>query len=317
MADTSLTRSGWVLRPIPPEPRSIVELIGAGTIDADLAATVWLLVDGRVPVVVAGDGSGVGKTTLLRALLDFVPPEQRVVELRGVDETFDWLPQASELGCPGVPVRPEGAPVRPESTVIVAPELSDHTPAYTWGEAARIAVRAAALGYGFAATIHGDSLDDVLASLRANPVRLVDDELSRLGVVLVLRRVDRERRRVVAAHYLRPVARDVHGHVQRQGPAVLATWDPAADAFEQFGWGVTPELALRVGMRAGDFEIEQDSRRAFLEDLVRRGIDGVDAVHQAIADYRAGSIAGTTPAAPPASHAGHAGHVHDPSPPLH
>ena len=314
MADTSLTRSGWVLRPIPPEPRSIVELIGAGTIDADLAATVWLLVDGRVPVVVAGDGSGVGKTTLLRALLDFVPPEQRVVELRGVDETFDWLPQASELGWPGVPVRPEGAPVRPESTVIVAPELSDHTPAYTWGEAARIAVRAAALGYGLAATIHGDSLDDVLASLRANPVRLVDDELSRLGVVLVLRRVDRERRRVVAAHYLRPVARDVHGHVQRQGPAVLATWDPAADAFEQFGWGVTPELALRVGMRAGDFEIEQASRRAFLEDLVRRGIDGVDAVHQAIAGYRAVSIAGTTPAAPPASHAGH---VHSPSPPLH
>jgi len=291
VADTSLTRSGWVLRPIPPEPRSIAELIGAGVMDADLAATIWLLLEGRVPVVVAGDGQGVGKSTLLGALLDLLPPDVRVVELRGVNETFEWLPQASELGWPGVPARPVGAPVRAETTVILATELSDHTPAYTWGEAARVAARAAALGYGLAATIHGDSLDDVLSTLRANPVQLTDDELSRLGVVLVLRRVDGDRRRVIAAHYLRPVARDVHGHIQRLGPAVLATWDPAMDRFEQFGWGVAPELAIRVGRRAGDFELERDARRAFLDDLVAGGITEVAAVREAIGRYRAGSAA--------------------------
>ena len=315
MADTSLSRSGWVLRPIPPEPRSIAALIGAGTIDADLAATIWLLVEGRVPLVVAGDGSGVGRTTLLGALLDFLPPDLRVVELRGIDETFEWLPQASELGWPGVPGRPDGTPVRPETTVILATELSDHAPAHTWGDAARIAVRATTLGYGLAATINGDSLDDVLAALRAEPVRVTDDELSRLGVVLVLRPVDLERRRVVAAHYLRPVARDVHGHVQRLGPAVLATWDPTSDTFEQFGWGVTPELAMRVDRLAGDFEIEWDRRRSFLEDLVDRGITGVDAVREAIDRYRAGSDA--APVVHASSPAGHAGHVHHPSHPPH
>lgn len=317
MADTSLTRRGWVPRPIPPEPRSIAELIDAGTIDADLAATIWLLLEGRVPLMVAGDGQGVGKSTLLGALLDFLPPYQRIVELRGVDETFDWLPQASELGWPGVPAVPLGAPARPETTVMLATELSDHTPACTWGDAARVAVRAAALGYGLAATIHGDSLDDVLADLRSAPVHVSDDELSRLGVVLILRLVDRDRRRVVAAHYLRPVARDVHGHVQRLGPAVLATWDPVLDRFEQFGWGVTPELALRVGQRAGDFETELTARRSLLEELVERGNTGVDSVREAIARYHDGSVAAVSdPAAPtqPASAPGtHAGHVHHPS----
>ena len=81
------------------------------------------------------------------------------------------------------------------------------------------------------------------------------------GVVLVLRLADDGRRRVVAAHYVRPVARDLHGHLQRLGPAVLATWDPATDEFEHFGWGVTPELARRIGRHAGDFEIEVDRRR--------------------------------------------------------
>jgi hypothetical protein len=308
LADTSLTRSGWVLRPIPPEPRSITELIRAGTIDADLAATIWLLVEARVPIVVAGDAQGVGKTTLLRALLDVVPTDHRIVELRGIDETFEWLPQASELGWPGVPAAPDGPPVRPENTVLLAAELSDHSPAYTWGESARVAVRAAALGYGLAATIHGDSLDDVLASLGSPPVSLTDDELSRLGVVLVLRRGAGNRRRVVAAHYLRPVARDVHGHVQRLGPAVLATWDPATDSFEQFGWGVTPELAMRVGRRAGDFELEWAARRDFLGDLVARGITGVEAVQAAILGYRSGLVTTSVEPDDPGNHATHAHH---------
>lgn len=287
MADTSPARGRWAFRPIPPEPRSIVELIGTGTLDTELAAQLWLLVEARVPIVVAAEAQGTGKSTLLAALLDFLPPGVRLVELAGETETFDWLPQASELGWPGVARARAGVePVRAETTVLFASELSAHLPACTWGVAARIAVRSASIGYGLAATIHADSLDEVFDALRQPPVRLVDDELSHLGVVLVLRRVDGGRRRIVAAHYVRPIARDVHGHLQRLGPAVLATWDPATDAFEHFGWGVTPELALRVGRRAGDFEIEADRRRDYLDGLVRAAVTKPEAARAAIRDYR-------------------------------
>ena len=209
------------------------------------------------------------------------------MELAGEDETFDWLPQASELGWPG-----DGAPARPTPIRSVPTRRScwpsscpTTLPAYTWGEAARIAVRAASIGYGLAATIHADSLDDVFDALRRPPVRLADDELSHLGVVLVLRRLDDGRRRVVAAHYVRPVARDVHGHLQRLGPAVLATWDPETDAFEHFGWGVTPELARRVGRHAGDFEIEVDRRRELLDRLVATGVTEPQPARDAIRAY--------------------------------
>jgi flagellar protein FlaI len=287
MPDRASAIRRWAMRRLPPEPRSIVELIRDGTLDPELAAQLWLLVGGRVPVVVAADAQGAGKTTLLRSVLDFLPPEIRVIELAGEAETFEWLPQASELGWPGTPrSMTGGVPARPETTVLLAGELSNHLPIYTWGAAARVFVRAASIGYGVAATIHADSLDDVLAELRAAPVRLSDDELSHLGVVLVLRPLEDGRRRIVAAHYLRPVARDVHGHVQRLGPAVLATWDPADDAFEHFGWGVTPELARRVGMRAGDFEVEVERRRTHLEEMVEGGPVETDAVRAAIAGYR-------------------------------
>jgi len=284
--DSSPAPGRWAFRPVPPEPRSVVELIGAGTLDSVLAAQLWLLIEARVPIVVAAEARGVGKSTALLALLDLLPPEVRVVELAGEDETFEWLPQSSELGWPGIAhPSPDADPVRPDTTVLLALELSDHQPAYTWGAAARIAVRAASIGYGLAATIHADSLDEVFDVLRRPPVRLADDELSHLGVVLVLRQLDDGRRRIVAAHYVRPVARDVHGHLQRLGPAVLATWDAETDTFEHFGWGVTPELALRVGRHAGDFEIEVDRRRDFLDRLVATGVTEPRPARAAIHDY--------------------------------
>ena len=289
MADPTSQRAGWTFRPVPPTPRSITDLIQGGTLDAELAATLWVLLEGRVPIIVAAEQGGAGKTTLLHALLDFLPAGVRVRELLGAFETWDWLPQATELGWRGPASATPAATsdIRPDTTVLLAPELSDHLPGYTWGEHARIAIRAASIGYGLAATIHGDSLEDVFDQLRRPPVGADDDELGRLGIVLVLRRVDRPAgaRRVVAAHYIRPVARDEHGHVQRLGPAVLSTWDAATDRLEHFGWGVTPELARRVGRKAGDLELEIDRRRDLLQRLATDGVTDPDATRRAIAAY--------------------------------
>lgn len=307
MAETSPGRGRWAIRHVPPTPRSIIELIRAGTLDAELAALLWVLIEGRVPLIVAAQTQGAGKTTLLDALIAFLPPGVRTMELAGAMETFDWLPQAPELGwrrpqTPGsIAARISGrgpAPVRPDNTVLLIPELSDHLPSYTWGAEARIALRAVAIGYGMAATIHADSLDDVFEQLRRPPVSLGDDELSRLGLVLILRPVGDGLRRVVAAHYIRPTARDEHGHVQRLGPAVLATWDPDHDRFEHFGWGIIPELAVRLDRRPGDLEIDIDRRRDYLAGLAEAGLVEVDAVRAAIDGFRATS---TDPSRVPAT----------------
>lgn len=293
MADTSPTTGGWTLRP--PRPRSIVELISAGTLDAELAGMLWPLVEGRVPLVVAGP-AGTEAAALLDTLLAFVAPGVRVVTLSGRDETFDWLPQATELGwtrpdhprAAGEPVR-RTEPVRPTETVLRIAGPVGESDAPAWGPETRIAVRAASIGFGLAGAIDAGSLDDVFATLRATPVRLDDDELSHLGLVLVLR-AEKPGIRVSAAHYVRPVARDGHGHVQRLGPAVLSTWEGATDAFEHFGWGVIPELARRIGVRAGDFEIDVERRRAWLADLAGAGTIEPDAVAAAIARYREGAL---------------------------
>lgn len=289
MADSSPGRGRRIAGHVPSEPHSIAELIRAGTLDAELAATLWLLVEGHVPVIVAAADREAGAGFLLRALLDFMPAAVRRIELAGEDETFAWLPQASELGWDGrfePPAEGDAGPVRPDTTLLVVAELSDAAPSSTWGPAARLAIRAATIGYGLAATIPADGLDEVLEALGSPSVGASDDGLSRLGVVLVLRRVDDAGPRVVAAHYLRPTARDEHGHVQRLGPAVLATWDAVHDRFEHFGWGITPELAIRVGRRAGDFELEVGRRRTLLAGLATGIPVEPDDIRTAIDAYR-------------------------------
>jgi hypothetical protein len=280
-----------------PPRRSIVELIADGVLDAELVALAWLLVEARVPVVVAGFVQNVGKTTLLEALLDFLPPTARRVDLRGVEEDFAWLPEAARLGWASEPAHvdaggPESGPaipISPATGFLVAAELSTHLPIYTWGPAARILVRAASIGYGVGATIHADRLEEVHEALRSRAVGLTDDELSYLGLVVILRpEPDRHghlRRRVVAAHYERPVGRDEHGHVQRLPPAVLAVRDPGADELEHFAWGVMPELAIRLGRSAGDLERDRAERAALLQALVESGAFDVPTVRSAIAAH--------------------------------
>jgi hypothetical protein len=320
-----------------PPSRSVAQLIADGTLDADVAAIIWLLVEGRVPLVVGAGPRLVGKTTLLNALLDFLPPDIGTRQIRGRAEDFSWLPDPLELGWPGEDVadlvgrlggfgpagdRPgaangrsgalagsmatSGAP--PESTYLMAAELSNHTPWYTWGLRARVLIRALQLGYGLGATIHIDSLEDLFGALMAPPVSLTEDEIRRLGVVLIARRlrvpqggsasmpgVDEEGtiRRVVAAHYLRPVERDGEGHLQRRPPVVLATWDPDHDEFDHFGWGAAPELALRVGRTQAEFERELSLRAAFLREVVDAERTSTPAFRTALATYRGGGSAHT------------------------
>lgn len=279
-----------------PPRRSVVELIASGVLDPDLAALAWILLEARVPVIVGGLQRGAGKTTVLEALLDFLLPTTRRIDLAGAVEDFAWLPEAEALGWPRtVPAGRPAIPVSPGSAFLVAAEISDHLPIYTPGRAARTLVRAASLGYGIGATLHADRLEDVHDQLRARPIGLTDDELSYLGLILIVR-ADRGadgqvRRRVISAHYARPVGRDEHGHTQRLPPAIVAHRDATADRLDHFAWGVMPELAIRLRRKAGDVEREQAERSAILGRLAGAGAIDLETIRAAIAAHRAATRA--------------------------
>lgn len=222
--------------------------------DAELAALVWLAFDAGIPVVAAGEPAG-ARVAVRDAVAALVEARRPMVRLAGAEETFAWMPEAAELGWQA---SARGA-VAGRGAVLVADLLPD-APMPTWGEHARLAIRALTAGYGMAATATGERLEDVLGRLSAAPVGAIDDELTRLGIVLILGLDAVGVTRVLAAHYLRPVARDIHGHIQRLAPAVLATWNGRTGRFDHFAWGIADELAGRAGVKPLAFERDQAAR---------------------------------------------------------
>jgi hypothetical protein len=253
-----------------PDLGPVRRLLAARTLDAELAALLWVLLEARIPLVAVGLRER-GRETLVDGLAGLLSPDSRTVDVTP-DDDFDWLLEAVELGWRrerGVPGsrghREPGAPARERVSsstgVLVARGLADADGIS--GARARIVVRALALGYGLLATLTGEGLDDALNALHDPGVGTDPDERSRLGVVLAVAD-DAGTPRVTAAHYVRPVALDTHGHVQRQPPAILAAWNPERDRWEHFAWGVLPDLAGRLGVRPIELEREQVRRAAIL-----------------------------------------------------
>jgi hypothetical protein len=227
----------------PGDPPSLVGLVARGIVDAELAALLWVLVEARVPVVVAAPAGRAGAGGQLLA---------GIIGSIHADEAVDGL---------------------------AAPLTAAGASSLVRGRRAGGVVEAA-------------SLAEVRSRLGSGPLPLNDDQLTFLGCVLVLGEEGqgaagrRGRLRVTVAHYVRPLARDAHGHSQRLDPAVLAAWDPRLERYEHFAWGVLPEIAARLGRRAGDLEADLHHRRDDLAGLAKAGVTELGEVRRLVAGYR-------------------------------
>ena len=206
-------------------------------------------------------------------------------------ETFDWLPQAPELGwrrrhagaiaATGTPAadppRRHGPPhpgaVRPPAVVHLGRRGAHRHPG-------------CGIGYGLAATIHADSLDEVFDELSAAR-RSASATTSCRGSASCS---SCDRSGTACAASSPPTTSARRARRARPRPATRA------GGARDLGPERRPVRALRLGHHAraraarrstpGDFEVEVDRRRDYLAGLAEAGITDVDAVRAAIDGYR-------------------------------
>ena len=232
-----------------------------------MASILWLLVEKRASIIVAAGPQLAGKTTMLMALLDFAPPRYARVYTRGVDEDFSFLKET-----------------RPSHTYLMVPELSDHTPAYLWGGAARRLFEILGEVYSVAATIHADSPEQVAAMLASHPVGLTGDLLAKLDTVVNLGIVEDDHgitRRVSSVNILDSA---------NSGYVRLARWDAGSDSFSH---NETPEamsaLAFRVSLSPAEASTDLSRRSETLTAWMNRDSITVDAVRRMVTEHYEGS----------------------------
>lgn len=77
--------STFTIRKFKPDPLTIVDLLKYNTMNSELAAYLWYLVEKRLSILVAG-GTASGKTTTLNALSMFIVPGQKIVSVEDTPE---------------------------------------------------------------------------------------------------------------------------------------------------------------------------------------------------------------------------------------
>jgi len=167
-------------------PLSIIDLIKKGALSYEVAAHLWLYLEGMsirpANVLIAG-GPGVGKTTLLNALFSFIPTSDRVVVIEDTLELNTFLDDScSRLECDEdltlADLVKNSLRMRPERIVI----------GEVRGDEARDLMTAANIGKYLIGTIHALTSREAIIRLQNEPMNIPEMLVSLIDVFVILKR---------------------------------------------------------------------------------------------------------------------------------
>lgn len=255
-------------------PLSMAQLIKLGSVDAETAALVWLLIERGASFTIAGPTDprpGAGKTTVLNAVFQFLPQDATLAYTVGCYEDFAFTHQ------PGID---------PANTYVLCNEISDHQPFYMWGRVARRFLMLPAQGYHIATSVHADSVDDVIY-LYQHELRLSAEAIRRLGLIVNIGLIGEgaaQLRRWLSVCFLQPKPDPEHPYTL--APLPLTLWNEQEDSFEHFYQAKLDELAEWAGLAPALFAASVQARTDCLQMLVSGGHTGMDHVFDAISGLR-------------------------------
>ena len=227
---------------------SIVDLVDAGTINLDMAALCWLQMEHGSSLLTGAVPGGAGKTTLMAALLAFLPPGEQIAT---VSE-----PQVIQRACDGE---------YGDNVCLLAHEIgSGSWFAYIWGRTAAEFFAAQRAGCRCVTCLHADTPDQAAEILRSCGVEEPDIRSMDLQLFMWMGGTYRQRIRRVNSLHLH-MTDELH---------TLYRWRQDSDQFDTL---VAPDDVMgKVAEHSDDSESElQDKYEKYRKELADMHAQGI------------------------------------------
>ena len=271
------------IRKFKKDPLTIIDLIKYGTMNTDIAALLWIFVDGLgvkpANVLVAG-GTGSGKTTTLNSLAMFIPPSERVITIEDTAEL--QLPVEHWIRLETRPPNVEG---KGEITMddLVKNTLRMRPDRIIVGEVrgpeARTMFTAMNTGHdGCMGTIHSNSARETIVRLESPPMSVPRIMIPALDIIIMQVRFHSRKKGTIRR--ITEIAEISGIEAESVQLNKLYKYDPAKD--ELIPTGVPSKtlniLAHHTGMSISELEFEKEKRKIILDWMVEQGIRSIDKV---------------------------------------
>ena len=272
------------------EPFSVVELIEMGTLNEEIAAYFWMLIENRMTAVVIG-GTGAGKTSTLNALASLVKPQMKIVTVEEIPEINlrhdNWVQLVGRESY-GLGAFKSGevnlfelvkTSLRYRPDYIVVGEIR--------GEEAFVLFQALATGHGGLTTIHAENLEYAVKRLTSHPMNVAKPYVSLLNVAPLIGRVKLPASKTGGVAFGRRIKSLVE-IVDFENYRIISEWNPADDTFkvDLLNSIHLSKIAERNGLPIENVLEETNNRANFLRDMKSKGIKkNVDLSKQITAYY--------------------------------
>ncbi|MDP2673274.1 MAG: type II/IV secretion system ATPase subunit, partial [Nanoarchaeota archaeon] len=275
----------FTIRKFTQTPWTPPQLISFKTLSLEMMAYLWMLVEHKMNILIAG-GTGSGKTTLLNVLAFFIPPEARVVSIEDTRELNlpreNWLPGVSRSAT-GTGEFGEidlftllKASFRQRPDYIIVGEVR--------GKEAFVLFQGMASGHPSISTIHAESVDTVIKRLETPPIELPPTLMNVLDCVCIMGQatVNKQETRKV-----KEIVEIVN--VEESGAALTNTpfiWNPKDNEFYfKKTSKIFEKIALRYGKNIEEIEKEFRQRVQILYILIQQKKYGFHEVQEIINEY--------------------------------
>jgi len=272
----SLEGSTITIRKFRQDPFTVADLIKFGTVNAELAAFMWIAAEGMkakpANIVVSG-GTGSGKTTTLNTLAAFIPEGERIITMEDTAEiklpVKHWI--RFETRPPGIEGTGEvtmdtlvknSLRMRPDRVIVGE---------VRGGEAFTLFTAMNTGHDGSMGTVHANDARETLVRLTSPPMSVPQLMLAALNLIIVQKRIHDRRKGTIRR--VTEVA-EVTGVLEDNPQLIyLYEWDAATDTIKSTGVPskYLQELSRYTGMSHTEIQAELKKRQEFIERLVADG----------------------------------------------